>query len=194
MPSKTYATFVKHPRTIGDLIHPISEEHRYKIAEVVVLQAIDYENFITDMLVDRPFLNSNLFSCVDSDTWYCIFVTQCGAEDGVLVLPEDDHVEYAAYLNYDGNIESLMSAYEDPDRLYSREELESMTTEQLNHILRESVYIRSISDSYVDLILLVLDVLEKRDAFTLTPDLDATWKSIMDRYLHTDDSPKEDDY
>lgn len=186
MPSNTFALFVKYPRTISDLLHPLAEKHRFKIAEVVVLQAIDYENFITDMLADRPFLNSNLFGRVDSDTWYCVFVTQIGLKDGVLVLPEGDHVEYAAYLAYDGDIESLMSAYEDPDRLYTREELEAMSTDQLNHMLKESMYIRNISDSYTDLILLVLDVLEKRGACPPTPDLDAAWESIMEMYLDSD--------
>ena len=192
MPTKTFAPFVKHPRTIGDLLHPVAEERRFKIAEVVVLQAIDYENFITDMLVDRPFLNSNLFGCIDGDTWYCVFVTQSGSKDGVLVLPEGDHVDYAAYLAYDGNIESLMSAYEDPDHLYTREELEAMTTDQLNHILKESMYVRSISESYIDLILLTLDVLEKRGDCPPTPDLDATWESIMEMYLDSDDSSDND--
>ena len=192
MPTHTFAPFVKHPRTIGDLLHPIAENRRFKIAEVVVLQAIDYDNFITDMLVDRPFLNSNLFGCIDGDTWYCVFVTQSGAKDGVLVLPEGDHVEYAAYLAYDGDIESLMSAYEDPDRLYTREELEAMTTDQLNHILKESMYVRSISESYIDLILLTLDVLEKRGDCLPTQDLDATWESIMEMYLDSDDSSDND--
>ena len=193
MPTNTFALFVKHPRTIGDLLHLHAEEHRFKIAEVVVLQAIDYENFITDMLADRPFLNSNLFGRVDGDTWYCVFVTQIGLKDGVLVLPEGDHVEYAAYLAYDGGIESLMSAYEDPDRLYTREELEAMSTDQLDHMLKESMYIRNISDSYTDLILLVLDVLEKRGACPPTPDLDATWESIMEMYLDPNNSNDEDD-
>ena len=192
MPTNTFALFVKHPRTIGDLLHLHAEEHRFKIAEVVVLQAIDYENFITDMLADRPFLNSNLFGRVDGDTWYCVFVTQIGLKDGVLVLPEGDHVEYAAYLAYDGDIESLMSAYEDPDRLYTREELEAMSTDQLDHMLKESMYIRNISDSYTDLILLVLDVLEKRGACPPTPDLDATWESIIEMYLDPNNSNDED--
>ena len=192
MPTNTFAPFVKHPRTIGDLLHPVTEERHFKIAEVVILQAIDYENFITDMLVNRPFLNSNLFGCIDGDTWYCVFVTQSGSKDGVLVLPEGDHVEYAAYLAYDGNIESLMSAYEDPDHLYTREELEAMTTDQLNHILKESMYVRSISESYIDLILLTLDVLEKRGYCPVTPDLDAAWESIMEMYLDPNDSNGED--
>lgn len=188
MPTNTFALFVKHPRTIGDLLHPHAEEHRFKIAEVVVLQAIDYENFITDMLVDRPFLNSNLFGRIAGDTWYCAFVTQIGLKDGVLVLPEGDHVEFAAYLAYDGDIESLMSAYEDPDRLYTREELEVMTTDQLEHMLKESMYIRSISDTYTELILLVLDVLEKRGASPPTPDLDAAWENIMEMYQDSDNT------
>ena len=192
MASNTFAPFVKYPRTIADLLKPSAEEHRFKIAEVVVLQAIDYENFITDMLADRPFLNSNLFGLIEGDTWYCVFVTQSGSKDGVLVLPEGDHVEYAAYLTHDGNIEKLMSAYEDPDRLYTREELEAMTTDQLNHILKESMYVRSISESYIDLILLTLDVLEKRGDCPPTPDLDATWESIMEMYLDSDDSSDKD--
>ena len=182
------AYFVHQPRRIEDLYgpRPLEAYTPYRVIGTVELSQMAYENFITDMLVDRPFLNSNLFGCIDGDTWYCVFVTQSGSKDGVLVLPDGDHVDYAAYLAYDGNIESLMSAYEDPDHLYTREELEAMTTDQLNHILKESMYVRSISESYIDLILLTLDVLENRDYCPVTLDLDAAWEKIMEMYLDSD--------
>lgn len=57
----TKAFFVQRPRTITDLIIPDSNvtEARFKIVEIVLLKSIDYENFITDMLVDREFLTAS---------------------------------------------------------------------------------------------------------------------------------------
>ena len=50
-----YAYFVERPRRIEDLMvpHLIEKERPYRIVTSVQLTAIDYENFITDMLDDR---------------------------------------------------------------------------------------------------------------------------------------------
>ena len=52
-----YAYFIPRPRVFADLFRPhlIEEERPYHIVKTVTLPAIDYENFITDMLVDRAF-------------------------------------------------------------------------------------------------------------------------------------------
>ncbi len=76
-----------------------------------------------------------------------------------------------------------MELYKDPDQVFSREELEAMTTEQLDDILRESMYISDASEGYIDYILLVLDVIEKREGKQPSPALDAAWEEIKRKYL-----------
>ena len=63
------------------------------------LQGIDYENFITDMLADRQFIEDHGQDCKAGDVWDCLLVQQRGRTDGVLVLPEQDcFVSWAAYV------------------------------------------------------------------------------------------------
>ena len=94
-----YAHFVESPRTIDDLMvpHPVEQETAYEIAKTVKLSGIDYENFITDMIADRQFIEDNAALCSKRETWRCILVQRRGRTDGVLVLPADScHVGWAA--------------------------------------------------------------------------------------------------
>ena len=100
MKNNSYAYFVESPRTINDLIqpHPIEREHAYKVVKQVKLAKIDYENFITDMVADRQFIEDSAALCSKDETWRCILVQQRGQTDGVLVMPEDScYVGWAAY-------------------------------------------------------------------------------------------------
>ena len=64
----------------------------------VKLAKIDYENFITDMLADRQFIEDHAALCAKGEVWRCILVQQRGHADGVLVMPEDGcFVGWAAY-------------------------------------------------------------------------------------------------
>ena len=64
-----------------------------------ILSAIDYENFITDMLADRQFIEDSADLCEKGEVWRCLLVQKRGCQDGVLVLPEEGcFVGYAAYL------------------------------------------------------------------------------------------------
>ena len=94
-----YAYFVQRPRIIEELIvpHPIERERPFCIAATVELARIDYENFITDMLADRQFLEDHAALCSKGEVWTCILVRQRGRTDGVLVLPEGCYVGWAAY-------------------------------------------------------------------------------------------------
>ncbi len=96
-----YAYFVENPRILEDLIvpHPVKMERQYKVVKTIRLTKIDYENFITDMIADRQFIEENAAFCSKGTVWNCIFVQQRGREDGVLVLPIDQsYVGWAAYL------------------------------------------------------------------------------------------------
>ena len=96
------AFFVKTPRRIEDLLklHAIEEERAYEIIKYVRLAKIDYENFITDLVADRQFIENNADLCSKDGTWQCILVQQHGRRDGVLVIPENGcYIGWAAYFN-----------------------------------------------------------------------------------------------
>ena len=95
-----FAYFVESPRIIEDLLapHPIEQETQYEIVNTVKLAKIDYENFITDMIADRQFIEENAALCAEGGAWRCLLVQQRGRTDGVLVVPVDGcYVGWAAY-------------------------------------------------------------------------------------------------
>ena len=94
------AFFVKAPHRIEDLRTPhlVEDERAYKVIKQVKMARIDYENFITDMVADRQFIEYSAALCSKDETWRCILVQQRGQTDGVLVMPEDScYVGWAAY-------------------------------------------------------------------------------------------------
>ena len=85
------AYFVSDPRRIEDLtvLHLAEKERPFAVVKTVKLAKIDYENFITDMLADRQFIEDHAALCSKDEVWRCILVQQRGHADGVLVMPED---------------------------------------------------------------------------------------------------------
>lgn len=101
MPQTGYAYFVENPRVIEDLIKPhlLEQERPFEVVKTVKLRTIDYENFVTDMVADRQFIEDSADLCSKGEIWKCILVQKRGSHDGVLVMPEDRcYVGYAAYL------------------------------------------------------------------------------------------------
>ncbi len=98
MEKKKCAHFVDEPRTIADLLQPhdIRLERPFQIAATVILSAMDYENFITDLLADRAFLEEHAGDCSEGKVWRCILVKQRNHKDGILVVPDGCYVKYAA--------------------------------------------------------------------------------------------------
>lgn len=96
------AYFVKLPFTVEDLKkpHDTKDERRFRIIKTVVLAQIDYENFITDLCVDRQFIEDNAEAMHSHDGEYqCIFVHQKGKTDGILVMSDGEvFPKYATYL------------------------------------------------------------------------------------------------
>ena len=92
------AYFVYEPRTSTDLLQPhdIRLERPFQIAATVTLSAMDYENFITDLLADRAFLEEHAGDCSEGEVWQCILVRQRNQKDGILVVPDGCYVKYAA--------------------------------------------------------------------------------------------------
>lgn len=93
-----YAFFVVRPRTVEEVrrIHDVLEERPYRIVKTIALGMIDYENFTTDMLADRQFLEVyEPLCCAQGD---CLYIKRRGAKEGVLVVPERAWVRAAAWV------------------------------------------------------------------------------------------------
>ena len=100
METRGRAFFVRAPRRLEDLLvlHAVDQERPYEIVKTVKLAKIDFENFVTDMVADRQFIEDHAALCAKVQVWRCILVQQCGHADGVLVMPEDGcYVGWAAY-------------------------------------------------------------------------------------------------
>lgn len=95
------AYFVQHPRIVNDLIilHDVMDEKPYEIVKEIRLQAIDFENFITDLTVDRQYIEDYASLCDDGEIKKCLLIRSRDPEYGILVLPEArSYVGWAAYI------------------------------------------------------------------------------------------------
>ena len=94
-----YAYFVDKPRTIDDLMQPhrVEAEQSFHITKTIQLSGIDYTNFITDMLVDRRYIEENYRLCSSSGSVIqCLLIKQRGKKGGILVVPIQSWVASAA--------------------------------------------------------------------------------------------------
>ena len=93
------AFFVAYPRMIEELMTVEKRGMRaeYEIVKTISLTGIDYENFITDMVADRWFLEEDS-PLSGSPTVRCLLVKQRNKDGGVLVVPENGRVKLAALL------------------------------------------------------------------------------------------------
>ena len=101
IPMRGSAYFVKKPSRLNNLLKPhrIEEEVPYEVVKTILLSQIDYENFATDLTVDREYIEQNALFCgIRDGMWECLLIQQENAKGGILVMPEDRHwVGYAAY-------------------------------------------------------------------------------------------------
>ena len=95
------AYFVKKPRVLEDLkaAHSDDNGHPYEIVKTIPLSDMEYENFYTDMVADRQFLEDFSHLCSTGDIWKCLFVHPAEKEDGILVVPDDCYVGWATYIS-----------------------------------------------------------------------------------------------
>ena len=99
MKNAGYAFFLKRPRTIEDLMHPhlLEQEREYRVMKTIVLGKMEYENFITDLLADRQFIEDNAALCSQGEVWKCLLIRQRGCSEGILVMSENGcFVDWAA--------------------------------------------------------------------------------------------------
>ena len=96
------AFFVECPRRIDELMRPhLPEwEREYEVVKTIRLSRIDYENFITDMVADRQFLEDNASLCSKNRANIrCLEVTCRGSQESVLVVPDGAWVDIAAIIH-----------------------------------------------------------------------------------------------
>ena len=99
-PLEGLAWFVRRPKDLEALraLHPLDAERPYRVAAEVVLEDMDFQNFITDLYADRAFLEENAHFCGGDGVWSCLLVRCHGDRNGVLVLPmADGFVDWAAW-------------------------------------------------------------------------------------------------
>lgn len=96
------AFFVENPYKISDLkrLHLPERCKAFVVERGIMLNITDYENFITDLTVDRWFIEDYKQLCfIDVESiWHCILVKQKGKSDGVLVMSDGTiFPKWAAY-------------------------------------------------------------------------------------------------
>lgn len=96
------AFFVERPRRLEDLkvLHALEAERSYEIVARLSLSRIDYDNFTSDLLADRPFIAERLALCRAGTGFPCLFVQPQGESEGILLHPmAPNYVRWAAYLS-----------------------------------------------------------------------------------------------
>ena len=99
MSKRGFAYFVERPRRIEELKrpHPVELEREYEAVKTIRLTKLDYENFVTDMLADRQFLEDDAAACGrEGNLIRCLRVTCRGVDESVLVVAEGAWVGIAA--------------------------------------------------------------------------------------------------
>ena len=94
---KERALFFLEPRRIDDLApgNPGGKWMEYRIIKTFCLNNIDFENFTTDLLADRQFIEDNIGLCVAKGD--CFLITNRDHTGELLVIPWNGcFVRYAA--------------------------------------------------------------------------------------------------
>lgn len=116
METTRQAFFINKPRAITDLMSPhfLDDEEEFFISQRIELRPIDYENFITDFLVERDYIESAAYlDDEQNDKRFeeqnyvpkCLLISKTGNSDGVLVIPnKNGYIKRAAYF-----VENMLS-------------------------------------------------------------------------------------
>ena len=94
---KEKAWFVFRPKTAADLSlkNPAGKWLEYRIVKTICLNGIDYENFTTDLLADRQFIEDHSTLCIEPGD--CLLITGKRQEPELLIIPwQGCFVRYAA--------------------------------------------------------------------------------------------------
>ena len=102
MTKQKTAHFISYPHHIDDLqkVSIANQQKPFVIEKTIELRKYEYENFITDLCIDRCFIeeNSSLCKIDNKGIWHCLYIKQVGKNDGVLVMSDGAvFPKYAAY-------------------------------------------------------------------------------------------------
>ena len=91
------ACFLRRPRRIEELRAEENGRRRpYRIVSSLCLGGMDYENFVTDLLADRAFLE-NVPGCGEDGKVLCCLRVSCPGREDILIVPDGTgHVALAA--------------------------------------------------------------------------------------------------
>ncbi len=91
------AYFLRRPRRIEELRDfGIGMLRPYRIVSTVCLGGMDYENFVTDLLADRAFLE-DVPGCGEDGKVLCCLRVSCPGREDILIVPDGTgHVALAA--------------------------------------------------------------------------------------------------
>lgn len=91
------AYFLRRPRRIEELWAEENGQRRpYRIVKTLRLGGMDYENFVTDLLADRAFLEG-IPGCGEDGKVLCCLRVSCPDREDILIVPDGTgHVELAA--------------------------------------------------------------------------------------------------
>ena len=87
------AFFFNRPRVLTDLLvpHTIEDEKAFLIARRIDLRPIDYENFVSDLRVERDYIENYAKLCTQQNNIFqCLLISECGNSDGILVVPDEN--------------------------------------------------------------------------------------------------------
>ena len=92
------AYFIRRPRRIEELRAEENGRRRpYRIVSSLRLGGMDYENFVTDLLADRAFLEDVPGCGEDGKKVLCCLRVSCPGREDILVVPDGTgHVALAA--------------------------------------------------------------------------------------------------
>jgi hypothetical protein len=86
---KAYFVFTPRNGEVFQQPHLIGHEKPYRIVGNIALSSIDYENFETDMLVEREYLEPFEELCHTGAVYECVLVCRQGNNrTGILVIPD----------------------------------------------------------------------------------------------------------
>ena len=112
---KEKAWFVFRPRRAEDLTvrNPEGKWMVYHIVKTICMSRIDYENFTTDLLADRQFIEDAAALCTKQGD--CLLVTTSTQQPGLLIVPwKGCFVRYAALRSAIRLVEAEASGLDEP--------------------------------------------------------------------------------
>jgi hypothetical protein len=109
-----YAFFVNRAPRVEKLkrLHLLKKEVPFIVEKNITLRKEDYENFVSDLGVERQFIDDNKGLCrIEKGIYHSIFVRRWGKKDGILVMSDrSDRPLFAAYYDFDADRETAADA------------------------------------------------------------------------------------